>query len=175
MRFAAGGHLAQALAHMKLFVLLLVALSSCSCAHATPVIGEACRVAVDSTLSGWRLSKIASGVGSWSKQERFNPVVANGDFDGNGKRDQALLVETDHGIVIAVCFSGENSLTIKVIERPYCVDYVLASPANSSHYNYDTEATEKIEHDGISVRCFEKAGATYVHERGAFRKIVDSD
>ena len=49
------------------------------------------------------------------------------------------------------------------------------SRAGGEHYNYETDKTEIIKNDGVSVSCFEKAGATYVYENGTFRQIVDSD
>jgi hypothetical protein len=126
-------------------------------------------------LRNWHVPAVSKDVAAWALQEHFNPVVAVGDFDGNGKADQAVLVETGDGVKIAVCLSRQHGVTLRLIEQPCCRDYVAMSPARSEHYNYETEASEKIGRDGISVGCFEKAGATHVYERGTFRRIVDSD
>ncbi len=64
---------------------------------------------------------------------------------------------------------------LKVIDQPYCDDYIATSRAKSQHYNYESQQVEVIKNDGISTLCFESAGATYVFERGAIRRIVDSD
>jgi hypothetical protein len=163
---------------MRALATLLVATQlylSTSVVAAPTAISEPCRSAIDSELQNWRYPVISSDVASWANEEHFNPVVAIGDFDGNGETDEALLLEAVKGREIAVCFSRRHRTMLKVIERPYCSDYVAVSPARSEHYNYESDAIETIGHDGISVGCFEKAGATYLYEHGAFRRIIDSD
>jgi hypothetical protein len=144
-------------------------------AMAADAITASCRSAIDSEVKNWHVPVVSKDIADWAQQEHFNPVVAAGDFDGNGETDQAVLVETGGKAKIAVCFSNQHEVILRLIEQPYCSDYVAMSPARSAHYNYETDATETIERDGISAGCFEKAGATYVYDRGAFRRIVDSD
>lgn len=138
-------------------------------------ISASCRSLIDSDVKNWHVPVVSKDVADWAQQEHFNPVVAGGDFDGNGEADQAVLVETGNSVKIAVCFSRQQRKTLRLIEQPYCSDYVAMSAAHSEHYNYETGTTERIKRDGISVGCFEKAGATYVYEHGTFRRIVDSD
>jgi hypothetical protein len=161
-------------ASVRLF-LLAPLLTSAGAVGEPGAISASCRSAIDSEVRNWKVPTISKDVATWAQQEHFNPVVAFGDFDGNGEADEAVLVETSSSTMIAVCFSKRHKLTLRLIEQPYCSDYVAMSPARSEHYNYDTDATETIQRDGISVGCFEKAGATYVYGHGAFRKIVDSD
>ncbi|MHB8915569.1 MAG: hypothetical protein ACYC4K_07125, partial [Thiobacillus sp.] len=120
-------------------------------------------------------AEVSAEVSSWAKQEKFNPVIATGDFDGNGKIDQAILIEHKKDRKIAVCLSTAKSTKLVVLSNPYCHDYVSTSRAGGNHYNFDTDKTETIKNDGVSVSCFEKAGATYLYENGTFRQIVDSD
>jgi len=159
---------------ISLFLFALLVASASTTSAATP-ISASCRSAIDSELKNWHVPAVSKDVAAWALQEHFNPVVAVGDFDGNGETDQAVLVVTSDSVKIAICLPKRHEVTLKLIEQPYCSDYVAMSPARSEHYNYGTDATEKIERDGISVGCFEKAGATYVYERGTFRRIVDSD
>ena len=105
----------------------------------------------------------------------FNPVIAIGDFDGNGKVDQAVLIQRDKGKVIAICLLSDSGTKLVVIDNPYCRDYINTSPANLNVYNYDTDKTETLKRDSVSTYCFEQAGAVYVYENGAFRKIINSD
>lgn len=156
-------------------IVTLLASVSADAGAAPAAISASCRSAIDSVVTNWRVPAISNDVASWARQEHFNPIVAVGDFDGNGEVDEAVLVETSESVKIAVCFSKQHKVTLKLIERPYCRDYLATSPARSEHYNYDTDATERIQHDSINVGCFERAGATYVYEHGTFRKIVDSD
>jgi hypothetical protein len=164
---------------MKLFLITLLSIATLGCFHTATAapsdVPKSCRVAINSQLSRWHLAEVSEEVSSWANQEKFNPVIATGDFDGNGKIDQAILIEHEKDRKIAVCLSTAKSTKLVVISNPYCRDYVSTSRAGGKHYNYDTDKTETIKNDGVSVSCFEKAGATYVYENGAFRQIVDSD
>ena len=138
-------------------------------------IPKACMVAINSQLPHWRHTEISATVSSWAKQKKLNPVLATGDFDGNGKIVQAILIEHKKAKKIAICLSTAKSTKLVILNNPYCHDYVSTSRAGGNHYNFDTDKTETITNDGVSVSCFQKAGATYLYENGTFRQIVDSD
>lgn len=138
-------------------------------------VPESCIAAINTHLPHWHHAEVSAEVSSWSKQEKLNPVIAIGDFDGNGKIDQAILIEHKKIRKIAICLSADKSTRLLILNNPYCHDYVSMSRAGSKHYNFDTDKTETLKNDGVSVSCFQKAGATYLYENGAFRQIVDSD
>ena len=156
-------------------LIVLAPLAAFANAMAATAISASCRSAIDSEVKNWHVPVVSKDVAAWAKQKHFNPVVATGDFDGNGETDQAVLVETSDSVKIAVCFSNQHGTILRLIERPYCSDYVARNPARSEVYNYETGATEMIERDGISVGCFEKAGATYVYERGSAGSWIRTD
>jgi|SRR5882724_2663098 len=156
--------------------LALAALISSEARADSPVIPQSCRAVLDSKLPGWKFAAIPHNVLEWSAANgRPTPAVTSGDYDGNGRHDWAVLVEHGGTTKVAVCLSAAVGTQLSVIGDPYCTDALDTSPARSEHYNFDTDKIEVIAHDGISVSCFEKAGATYVYERGVFRRIVDSD
>jgi hypothetical protein len=134
-----------------------------------------CAAALDNALPGWKLSEPPADAAAWAKARRVNPVVTRGDFDGNGAADYAALVNAKGSTRLAVCMSRGATTELLVVERPYCTDLVYRSKAKSKHHNFDTGKDEFIKHDGVSVSCFEKAGATYVYEKRKLREIVDSD
>lgn len=136
-----------------------------------------CTAAIESALPGWQLSKAPADAARWAKARRLNPVVTRGDFDGNGARDYAALVVAQGTTQLAVCMNpgGRSKTRLLIVEKPYCSDLVYRSKAKSKHHNFETGRDELIRHDGVSVACFEKAGATYVYERNRLREIVDSD
>jgi len=138
-------------------------------------IPEPCRRSLDAQLSGWRLATVRKDVSDWANQAGLNPVLAAGDFDGDRRNDQAILVEHEAKRKVAVCFSTAEGTNVVMIDHPYCRDYISTSKAGELHENLDTQKPEVLGHDGISVACFEQAGATYVYEGDAFREIVDSD
>jgi hypothetical protein len=49
------------------------------------------------------------------------------------------------------------------------------SKAGRRYYNFENGRHEVLPRDGASVSCFEKAGATYIYEKGSLRRVVDSD
>src|SRR4051812_2105127 len=116
----------------KLFLLALLLMPAGAMA-AQGAISASCRLAVDSKIVNWRVPVISKDVAIWAQQEQFNPVIAFGDFDGNGEADEAVLVRTSNSMIIAVCFSNRRKLTLRLIEQPYCSDYVVRSPARSEH------------------------------------------
>ena len=142
---------------------------------AAPSIPTSCKAVLDSKLRGWRLAPVTENVSAWASHERFNPVIGFGDFDGDGRNDAAILVQHAGQVKVAVCLAAAGGTRFRVIERPYCSDYLFISKAGGEHYNFETEKTEVIKNDGISVACFEKAGATYLYDGRGFRKLVDSD
>ena len=62
-----------------------------------------------------------------------------------------------------------------LIDKPYCGDGIALAPKGQSYHDFTTETEGVYKFDGVSAYCFEKAGATYQFENGAFRQIVDSD
>lgn len=138
-------------------------------------IPKACMAAINWQLPHWRHAEVSATVSSWAKQEKHNPVLTTGDFDGNGKIDQAFLIEHKKAKKIAICLATAKSTKLVILNNPYCHDYISTSRAGGNHYNFGTSKTETITNDGVSISCFQKAGATYVYETGTFRQIVDSD
>lgn len=134
-----------------------------------------CVATVSASIPSWRYATPPTDAAAWAKGRRINPVAAAGDFDGDGQTDWALLIVDGDTTKLAICMRINRSPRVVVIADPYCRDVVFRSKARGKHHNYDTNRDEVIKRDGVSVSCFEKAGATYVYERGSFRRIVDVD
>lgn len=49
------------------------------------------------------------------------------------------------------------------------------APKGQTVYDYDTGSNVRYRTNGVHTYCFEKAGGTYILERGRFRLVVDSD
>jgi hypothetical protein len=143
--------------------------------YAAEVLPPACAAAIARQMPDWKPIEPARDAADWARSQGVNGVVASGDFDGNGIKDWAVLGTTSGKAKLSVCMNVARRLKLVVVEDPYCYDLVIKSPAGTTHDNLETSRRERIRHDGISVLCFEQAGATYVHERSGFRRIVDSD
>jgi hypothetical protein len=163
---------------MLIALRLLFAAALVAAAHAgyaAEVLPFACASAIIKQMPDWKPIEPARDAADWAHSQGANGVVASGDFDGNGVRDWAALGTASGRAKLSVCMNVARRLKLVVIEDPYCDDLVLRTPAGSTHYKLETSRRERIRHDGISVLCFEQAGATYVHGRSGFRRIIDSD
>ena len=76
---------------------------------------------------------------------------------------------------IAVCLTKNTGVELHLVDKLYCGDGIMLAPKGKSYYDFNTEKKGVYLFDGVSAYCFEKAGATYEFENGAFRQIVDSD
>ena len=111
----------------------------------------------------------------WSRSERLNPWVATGDFDGNGVRDWAVLGIHNGQRKVALCINPGRQQKLLMIDDPYCSDVIFRTKAKSVLFDIQAEHDRTIRHDGITVLCIGKAGATYILESGKLVQIVDSD
>ena len=160
--------------YIKLLILSgLVAINTTS--HASSEIPKLCLENLNQQLPEWSLAKVSDEVQSYGVFKKFNPVIASGDFDGNGLIDKAILVEHNEKRKVGVCLQEKEKVKLLIIQEPYCHDYVITTKSESKLYNYDTTKNEFIKNDSISVACFERAGATYVYEDGELKIVVSSD
>ena len=151
-----------------------------------PSLIRACEAQVSTKFRQWRLAPVSPDVEQFAKSRNLNPTRVSGDFDGDGRRDVALLfldgpdpnphyparLDVLH---IAVCMNRASATKLYLIDKPYCGDGISVARKGSRYYDFEklTEGTYK--RDGVHAYCFEKAGATYQFENGSFHRIVDSD
>jgi hypothetical protein len=62
-----------------------------------------------------------------------------------------------------------------LIDNLYCGDGIDVSRKGTRYHDFERSTDGTCSLDGIHTFCFEKAGATYQFEYGAFCRIVDSD
>lgn len=141
----------------------------------TESIPVQCRAEIGNKLKDWRPLKVTSEVRELAKRQRFNPVVAKGDFDGDGQEDTAVLGTSGGATVLTICLNRVNKPTLHIIRKPYCDDSVETARRGGKHLNVETGRLEKLKYDGVSVSCFERASATYFWNGTAFFLIPDSD
>src|SRR5437762_920879 len=147
---------------------------------------EACEARVSTKFRQWRLAPVSPDVEQFAKSRNVSPTRVSGDFDGDGRRDVALLfldgpdpdpqypgrLDVLH---IAVCMSTAWGTRLYLIDKPYCGDGISLSQRGGRYYDFEKQAEGTYKVDGVHAYCFEKAGATYQFENGSFRRIVDSD
>jgi hypothetical protein len=149
----------------------------------------AIRAALDRRYPGWKFPPVRDEVRKFVK-DYFSPAAepefTSGDFDGNGERDYAALVE--HGTIFdqngkavgkkvrLVAFMKRGGrYRFRLVDPEGGGEYVFAFRKGEKDYDYETGKNFTYRNDAIGAGIFEKAGMSYVYERGKFRSIITSD
>jgi len=149
-------------------------------------IVRGCKTQVSTKFRQWHLARVPAEVDQFVKSRNESATMVRGDFDGDTRRDVAMLLVEGADpdpqpparsslLHIAVCLNTASGMRLYIIERPYCSDGIALSPKGRSYHDFERETEGTYRFDGVHRYCFEKAGATYQFENGAFRQIVDSD
>ena len=146
--------------------------------HDPTELNRQCRAVVEHRWPQWRFPDVSTEVREWATSRKEAPTIAYGDFDGDGRKDVALLIQTvpqSGSIKIVACLSSRGATQPMVVEQPYCTDGITRVPKGQRYHDFTTELDGTYPKDGIHAYCFEKAGATYIVTAGSYREIVDSD
>lgn len=154
----------------------------------TGQLEKACKAEISKRLREWSVSSVAVTVAEWAKSHRINPTMVIGDFDGDGHRDIAVLIQNRldpvlddpkraDSSLVAVCLSRTKSPILHLIDNPYCSDLVELSRKGRRYHDFEKRKSNTYPRDGVKTVCFEKASATYVYDAKSksFRRIVDGD
>jgi hypothetical protein len=149
---------------------------------------------INSTLNrkfpGWRLSEVSVDVRQFFR-ERFpdaRPNLIEGDFDGNGRTDYALLIEhtnfnksgkTFTHVVELLAFLKKGATyklyTLKESAPATPELYLTLAGKGKEGRTFHTQSRFRYPNDSITASYFEKAGGTYIFRKGRFRYVVESD
>jgi hypothetical protein len=145
-----------------------------------------CERQVSTKFRQWRVAFIRKDVAESAKMRNEDPTSVYGDFNGDNRRDIALLIEDGPSpapdypgrldtLHIAICLSLNNKVELYLIDVPYCGDGIALIRKGSSYHDYETEAEGVYKDDGVSAYCSEVAGATYQFDGTKFVRVIDSD
>ena len=119
-----------------------------------------------------------------------HPNFIKGDFDGNGQMDYAVYVvygkpaKRRVGVVALLKRGGTYKSYILVSgeyvpnSRPLEADgatYLALNKKGERAFDFGAQKYFIFRRDAIFVGLFEKAGSSYIYERGRFREILTSD
>lgn len=124
---------------------------------------------------GWKTLVPDPEVADWAKKKRLNPVVTNGDFDGNQTLDWATIGSIDGKTKIVLCLTKATGRSMVVAEDGGCSDLVYTIRRRTKVPNLDNGGDEVLETDAVATSCFEKSGRVFVYDGGAFRTFFNSD
>ena len=145
---------------------------------------------LDKKFPGWKFAEADEFVRSFLKERvsaNARPEIITGDFDGNEKADYAVLIKHGKALDESGRVIGENVHVIAFLKKRNRYKlYVLNADGDAPEYltlgrkgeqSYDHKADKKFTYpnDSIEGWIFEKAGWTYVYEKGKFRYIYTLD
>ncbi len=133
-----------------------------------------CADLIAARLPGSRYHSVPEDAAAWARERHLNPVLIAGDFDGNGRRDWAALMQQEDRVILVVCLVNRGAPSLHVLDHP-CPDLVLLARGGTRQYNLDTQRWVRNRRDSIITSCFEKAAETFVFEKGKFRRFISAD
>lgn len=142
---------------------------------------------LDKRFPGWRYLPVDNEIRTFLKgyvSENARPDLINGDFDGNGQTDFAILIEENtrspkaastkmRKARLVVFLNNAAGLQIKVLDPEGA--YLVLMKRGDWDYSYETDQYFTYQHDAIFTGIFEKGGTSYVYRKGRFRSIITSD
>lgn len=154
---------------------------------APPVLPDALKILLDKTFRNWRFPDISDEECETVKQfsgPQAHPELIQGDFDGDGRTDYALLIEQDAAandrraipaqkIYIVAVFNKHGRYRMQVVTDEGGGSLMLMR-SGQRDYNYETQREFTYAHDTI-FSGFGMGGASYLYENGRFRAIITSD
>jgi hypothetical protein len=142
---------------------------------------------LDRNFPGWRLHEVTTEDCEWVKMSRGKfayPQIVQGDFDGNGWLDYALLIDyytaTDDRTlelpptVYMVAFLATSNLYGMQVVSHEGADYLTMMPKGSEDYDYQAQREFTYALDTI-LTAEGMGGRSFLFEHGKFRAIVTSD
>jgi hypothetical protein len=163
----------------SLWVVLVLTASRGMAFAAVVGVPVPCGAAIEARWRDWRLSPPPPDFAAYAKQQRIQPNVARADFDNDGIDDVAVLLLTSATRTaqrhLVVCLARGAEVHLHVIRDPYCGDGIMVTLKGTKAWDHERETNVTYRANGIHTLCFEKAGATYIFDKGRFRRVIDSD
>jgi hypothetical protein len=148
---------------------------------------QSCKTLLNQALPVWTMASVSEDVKAFAAAElQADPLKIRGDFDGDGHQDIALLIQNRAQPVfaepdrikatrVAVCLAKVPSMVLRLIEEPYCDDFIYLMKKGEDMHDIEAGDLGKYPVDAIGTTCFEKAGAVFLFDGKTFRRIINSD
>jgi hypothetical protein len=148
---------------------------------------QSCKTLLNRALPVWAMASVSEDVKAFAAAElQADPLRIRGDFDGDGREDIALLIQNRAEPVfeepdrisatrIAVCLAKVPSMVLRLIEKPYCDDFIYLMRKGEKMHDIEAGDLGEYPVDAIGTTCFEKAGAVFFLDGKNFRRIINND
>ncbi|MEO6051368.1 MAG: hypothetical protein ABIP78_08560 [Pyrinomonadaceae bacterium] len=143
----------------------------------TAVISVDAQRILDTKFRSWRLAEVKKEIVDFYKREfpYEQPNSIKGDWNGDGKIDYAVQLQnrqSSESQIIVVLMKSRSGFDTYFLEAADCIG---SEKKGSKGYNFDAQQSFRYKHDAIFSAIWEKAGTTYIWEKGRFRGILTSD
>ena len=143
--------------------------------------------ALDRKFQGWKFVEASNDIRKFLREHisaEARPEIIRGDFDGNGQLDYAVLIAHsrvlkdgfkagDEHIFIAAFLKKRDRYKLYVLDE--AGEYLTLGRKGANGYDFYANKKFEYANDAIQVWIFEKAGWSYVYEKGKFRYIYMVD
>lgn len=174
-------------AAIALLLCLLCAQTVYAAQNRSTALPPAARLMLDRRFPGWKFAEVSREVKQFfeTSMKGASPSLVSGDFDGDAGHDYAALIR--HGKIfnpsgkaigsryyLVVFLRRGARYRMHVVKDPDG-EYLCLAQKGTRGYNYEEQREITYANDAILTGIFEKAGSSYVYERGRFRSFVSSD
>jgi hypothetical protein len=165
----------------------LCAQSAFGARNYSETLPSAARRMLGRRFPGWKFAEVNEEVRRFfeTSMKGASPSLISGDFDGNGSRDYAAFIS--HGSLLnylgkaigprhyLVVFLRKGARYRMYVMKDADGEYLSLGRKGTKDYNYEEQKEIIYANDAVQLNYFEKAGASYVYEKGRFRAFVSSD
>jgi hypothetical protein len=154
-----------------------------------PEIPTAVKTSLDKNFPGWEFPFVSDDIRRFLKEhvsKDARPEVIQGDFDGDGHMDYAVLIE--YGVTETTQEPPQRFVhDVYVVAFLFRVtgyemyriggggEYLYLMKKGVRDYDYEADRHFYYSNDAIFAGYFEKGGTSYMYENGGFRAIITSD
>jgi hypothetical protein len=170
-----------------LLICMLSAQSASWAQNHADKLPSSARLTLNRRFLGWKVAEVSQEVRRFFETDMKGklPHLISGDFDGNRQPDYATLIwhgkeRNGEGKAIGprsflvVFLRKGTGYRMYVIKEPGG-EYLSLAKKGTKDYNYDKQKEITYANDAILTGIFDKAGSSYVYEKGRFRSFVSSD
>ena len=155
--------------------------------EATPKLPRPIKVLLDRKFPGWQFPAVSEDdchdVKTWGGKDAFAQLI-QGDFDGDGQLDYAVLIEEESGtddrglvsrpaVYIVAFLAKRNEYKMRIVTHEGGGSLQLMRKGDGD-YDYESQREFTYSHDTI-FSGVGMGGSSYLYENGKFRAIITSD
>ena len=136
----------------------------------------AIKATLDRRFPGWGFVGVRDEIRHFLRERvsaGARPDLVSGDFDGDRRRDYALLVVHNEEVLLLAFLN--RGARYKLYELGEPGEYLTLGKKGTDGFDFHADKKFKYANDAIEVWIFEKAGWAYIYDGGKFRYVYMLD